>query len=57
MERMTIAKTETTTLGQRCELAAEGNALGRLPYQLHALKADTTGFIVAIDAEIFLGLR
>jgi hypothetical protein len=46
MERMTIAKTETTTLREMGQPMTERNLRRGRRYQLQALKADTTGFMV-----------
>lgn len=49
MERMTIAKTETTTLREMGQPMTERNLRRGRRYQLQALKADTTGFMVASE--------
>ena len=54
IERMTIAKTETTTL--RAKIVSRVVAVGgRRPYQLQALRADTTGFMMVVDVLIVKG--
>ena len=47
MERITTAKTETTMLESCQFFAARCCDQGGGEYQLHALSADTTGFMVA----------
>lgn len=51
IERMTIAKTETTTL--RAKIVSRAVAVGgRGPHQLQALVPDTTGFMMVVDVLI-----
>lgn len=55
---MMIAKTDTTTLRKEVsvQLANRGGCSQRLrnTYQLHALRAETTGFMVAEKMELSL---